>query len=195
MFSILHFLAEQPLITFGVVVMLGMAIGRVTVGGISLGAAGILFAAIGVAAWGTAENVTISVPEPIGFLGLSLFAFATGVVSGPGFFDALRSSWLLMLAVAVVICCGAAVTLTVGRALGLDPHTIAGVFAGSRPTRRRWPRPVAVPGQRSVMRAHTCSVCWECWPPPRCRCPAGLRTSTLRNRWSTSPFGWTACHR
>ncbi|WP_245905950.1 aspartate-alanine antiporter-like transporter [Mycolicibacterium palauense] len=125
-------LADQPMITFGISVMLGAALGAVSIAGVSLGSAGILFAAIGLAAWGAADGVTIAVPEPVGFLGLVLFAFATGIISGPGFFEALRSSWPLMLAVAGVILGAAVVTFGLGRLVGLEPEAIAGVFAGSQ---------------------------------------------------------------
>lgn len=130
--EVLQFLADQPLITIGLVVLLGTALGGISVGGVSLGGAGILFAAIGLAALASAWDITIAIPEPVGFLGLALFALATGIISGPGFFEALRSSWPLMLAVAVVILAGAAVALGLGRLLGMDQESIAGVFAGSQ---------------------------------------------------------------
>ncbi len=130
--GVLQFLSEQPLITIAVVIMIGTALGALSVRGIQLGAAGILFAALGLAAWGASAGVEIEVPEALGSFGLALFAFATGVISGPGFFAAIRTAWPLMLSVGGVIFAAAAVTLILGRAMGLDNDAIAGVFAGSQ---------------------------------------------------------------
>ncbi|MCV7082113.1 AAE family transporter [Mycolicibacterium insubricum] len=128
----MQFLGDQPLITVALVIMAGTALGAVSIRGIQLGAAGILFAALGLSAWGAAAGVNIEVPDALGSFGLALFAFATGVVSGPGFFAAIRTSWPLMLSAAGVIFAAAAVTLILGRAMGLDSDAIAGVFAGSQ---------------------------------------------------------------
>lgn len=129
---LLQLLSEEPLITIALVIMAGTALGAVSVRGVQLSTAGILFVALGLAAWGTSAGVEIAVPEALGSFGLALFAFATGVISGPGFFAAIRTAWPLMLAVAGVIFAAAATTLVLGRMVGLDAQTIAGVFAGSQ---------------------------------------------------------------
>ena len=130
--ALLQFLSDQPLITIAVVIMLGAGLGALSIRGVALGTAGILFVALGVAAWGAHLGITIAIPENVGSFGLALFAFATGVISGPGFFAAIRTAWPLMLAVAAVIFAAAAATLGAGRLFGLDQQAIAGVFAGSQ---------------------------------------------------------------
>lgn len=129
--TLLDGLGAQPLLLLFLVVGVGAVLGRVRVRGISLGAAAVLFTAIAVTAAGVHDGVTIAIPETVGSLGLVLFAFVTGITSGPNFFHALRAAWPLMLAVAVVLVAGAATAVGVGAALGLDAQVVAGTFAGA----------------------------------------------------------------
>lgn len=130
--AVLEFLAEQPIIVIGLAVMVGSLLGGVSVKGISLGAAGILFVALALGALGSAFDVVVEIPEPIGNLGVSLFALATGIISGPAFFAALRSAWPMMLTVAAALGATAALTWAIGDLAGLSREAIAGVFAGSQ---------------------------------------------------------------
>nr|WP_277816529.1 MULTISPECIES: TrkA C-terminal domain-containing protein [Microbacterium] len=110
---------------------LGAALGRVRVGGISLGAVGVLFAAIGLNAWAVSQGVTLEIPAAVGDLGVIVFAFCTGVIAGPGFFNALRSSYATILADIAFLLAAAAAGFLLGRMLGVTPETIAGTFAGA----------------------------------------------------------------
>lgn len=131
MTAVFEFLAAQPVIVLFALIGLGAAVGRVRVAGVSLGAVAVLFAAIGVTAWGVSQGVVIAIPPPIGDAGLVLFAFCTGIIAGPGFFNALRTAYPLMLVVAALLLVGAAIAFFLGTALGVPPLTIAGSFAGS----------------------------------------------------------------
>jgi putative transport protein len=124
-------LAEQPLLLLFGVLGVGAVIGRISVRGISLGAAAVLFSAIGVTAWADSFGIAVEIPEVVGFLGLAVFAFVTGITSGPNFFHTLRTAWPVMLAVAAVLVAGAATAVGLGRTLGLRAETIAGTFAGA----------------------------------------------------------------
>ncbi|WP_410050684.1 aspartate:alanine exchanger family transporter [Actinomyces sp. MRS3W] len=129
--GLLNALADNPVLTLFLLVGIGMLVGRIKAGGVSLGAAAVLFAGIILAAWGIAEGIVIEIPPQLGTLGLTLFTFAIGVQSGPNFFHVLRTAagpLAIMLAVLVV---GAGAGLGVGRALGMDPAMIAGTFAGA----------------------------------------------------------------
>lgn len=129
--SVFGFLAEHPLLVMFAVIGAGAALGRVRIAGISLGAVAVLFGMIALTAWGVSLGVVIEIPAYVGDLGLVLFAFATGLIAGPGFVNALRTSYWMLLAVALVILVAAAVTLGLGHLLGMSNETIAGTFAGS----------------------------------------------------------------
>lgn len=127
----LEFLADQPLLFLGLIVCIGAALGRVTVGGVSLGPVAVLFTAIALTAWGQSQDVVVEVPEVLGTFGLVVFAFATGILAGPSFFTTLRTAWQVVLAIAVVLVVAAGIGLAVGRAFGLESEAIAGTFAGA----------------------------------------------------------------
>ncbi len=97
----------------------------------SLGAIAVLFTAIGLTAWSVAVGEPIGVPAVVGDVGLVVFAFCTGIIAGPGFFNALKTAYPLMIVVAVIMLVAATATLALGRAADLDPLTIAGTFAGA----------------------------------------------------------------
>lgn len=126
-----EFLQAQPVLVVFVLVGLGAAIGRLRFGGLSLGAVAVLFTAIAVTAWSDSAGALIEVPPAIGDVGLVVFAFCTGLIAGPGFFNALKTSYPLMLIVAGVLIATAVVAFVVGTMLGITPVTIAGTFAGA----------------------------------------------------------------
>ncbi|MCR2764920.1 transporter [Microbacterium sp. zg.B48] len=128
---VFDFLAAQPVLTAFLLVGLGSALGRVRVGGVSLGAIGVLFAAMGLTAWGVATGVTIELPALIGDTGLVVFAFCVGLIAGPSFGHTLRTAYPLLLVVTAVLLATAATGLLLGRALGFSTVTIAGTFAGA----------------------------------------------------------------
>lgn len=131
MTAVFEYLAQHPVIVLFLLIGLGAALGRVRIGGVSLGAVAVLFAGMGITAWGVALGVTLELPAAIGDLGLVLFAFCIGIIAGPGFFNAMRTSWSLMLVVTGILIVGAATAFGLGTALGVPPVTIAGTFAGA----------------------------------------------------------------
>ncbi len=131
MTHVLELLAAQPVLLLFALVGAGAAIGHLKVRGIGLGAAAVLFLALGVGALGAAHDVELRVPETLGVLGLTLFTFTVGIVSGASFFASLRKSLGLIAAMVGVLGLGGLVAVGVGRLLGLDAPTIAGAFAGA----------------------------------------------------------------
>lgn len=128
---VFRMLEENQVLLLFILVGIGMLFAWVRVKGISLGAAAVLFFAIGITAWAKADGYQLEVEHDLGILGLALFAFAIGINSGPNFFHTLKSSLgplVLMLAV-FALATGAAAGL--GRALGMDWALIAGTFAGA----------------------------------------------------------------
>lgn len=129
--AIVDSLAANPLLHLALAVGLGSLLGRIPLGKVRLGAAAVLFAAIGVTALGAANGARIEIPAIVGDLGLALFAFAIGLTSGPSFFSAVRRDWPRMLAVAAVLVLVGVGALGLGGLLGLDRATIAGAYAGA----------------------------------------------------------------
>ncbi len=129
--DVFEFLADQPLVVLFVVILVGTVIGRITVAGVSLGAAAVLFTAIALTAWGTTYDVTLVMPDELGNLGLVLFAFTVGMLSGEAFFRALRTAWPMVLTIVAVLAGGAAVAFALGNAFGVNAETIAGTYAGA----------------------------------------------------------------
>ncbi|MEU1972188.1 TrkA C-terminal domain-containing protein [Microbacterium sp. NPDC019599] len=125
------FLAAQPVIVVFLLVGLGAALGRVRVGGVSLGAVAVLFTAMGLVAWSVAVGEPIAIPSYIGDVGLVVFAFCTGIIAGPGFFNAIKTAYPLMIVVAVMMAIAAGAAVLLGKAATLNPVTIAGLFAGA----------------------------------------------------------------
>ncbi len=131
MTAIFEQLADAPLLLLAVLLALGAAVGHVRVAGVRLGPAAVLFAALGVSAWATSTGVELEIPEVIGIFGLVLFTYTVGVVSGTHFFASLRRGWPSMLVVAGALALVGAVAVLVGRALSLEPGTVAGAYAGA----------------------------------------------------------------
>lgn len=127
----LQFLVDEPVLLLVVLLALGAALGRIRIVGVPVGPAAVLFAAIGVSAYGTSQGHALALPEPVGVLGLVLFTYTVGVIGGPTFFGSLRTGWRLMAGVVATLAVVAGVAVAVGRALGLDAATVAGAFAGA----------------------------------------------------------------
>ena len=75
---------------------------------------------------------TLALPDFVPQLGLVLFVYSVGVAGGPAFFSSLGRAALRTGAVVLAgLLVAAAVTVSLGRALGLGGPTIAGLYAGS----------------------------------------------------------------
>lgn len=90
-------MSTQPVLLLAILLGLGSLLGSVRYKGVRLGPAAVLFGAIAVSSLGTADEVKLEIPEVVGTLGLVLFTYAVGLVSGPNFF--LRGGWTAMVAV------------------------------------------------------------------------------------------------
>lgn len=132
MSSVFSYLAAQPILFVFLLVGVGMAFGQIKIKGIGLGAAAVLFVAIGVSAWGDSVGVEVAVPPIIGTLGLVIFAFAIGVNSGASFFHNLKTALGPITAMLVVFVVAAGAAYGIGRfVFGMDSAMIAGIFAGA----------------------------------------------------------------
>lgn len=124
----LNILVENPTLTVFVVLLLGFLIGSVRFFGFSLGSAGVLFAGLLVSALD--PNVKL---DPIVYeLGLALFVYTIALASGHHFVQSLNRQGLQRNALVLgMLLVGAALTVLVGKLLGLAPGETAGLFAGS----------------------------------------------------------------
>lgn len=129
--SVFEFLASQQLLYSFLLLGLGMAVGHIKVKGVSLGAAAVLFAGIALTAVGMTYGVEMLVPHEVGTLGLAVFAFAIGIVSGPSFFHAMRNSAHVILMVVLALAIGTGIAFGLGRVLNMETALIAGTFAGA----------------------------------------------------------------
>lgn len=119
-------LFSEPLFVLFAILALGYALGQIKVRGISLGAAGVLFAALFFGHYG------LKVPKEVMDLGLLLFVYSVGIQSGPHFFRTFRKSGLQFVAIAAVtILTAAAVTVVMARALHIPFDLACGLFTGA----------------------------------------------------------------
>lgn len=131
MVSIFELLAEQPVLFLFVLIGAGMAFGHIKVKGVGLGAAAVLFLAIGLAAWAEAYGIELRVTPQLGTLGLTMFTFAIGINSGASFFHNIKTAVGPILTMIALYVLTATTGLFIGKSLGMDVPLIAGTFAGA----------------------------------------------------------------
>jgi putative transport protein len=124
---VIEVLQKHPEVTFFLVLGIGYALGKLKVGGFTLGAVtGTLLAGVVVGQLGV--QVSNEVKQAF-FL---LFLFSIGFRTGPQFFRGLRSDGLQQaLLSAIVATTGLVVAYVVSRMFGYDAGTAAGVIAGA----------------------------------------------------------------
>lgn len=124
----LDHLAGNPILLLFAVVAVGYPLGRLSIRGVGLGVAAILFAGLGVGAL----DPRLRLPEVVQQLGLVLFVYSIGLASGPGFFATLRRHGLRNAALAGLALAVTAVVVVAGSLLtGTAAEQAPGIFAGS----------------------------------------------------------------
>lgn len=132
MSDLFSLLAEQPIMLAFLLVGGGMALGQIKVKGVALGAAAVLFLAIGVAAWSTAEGIDLAIPHIVGTLGLVIFAFSIGNNAGGTFFKSLKQATGPIITMVLLFIAAAAAAFVVGTyVFDMDIALISGTFAGA----------------------------------------------------------------
>jgi putative transport protein len=125
---LVELLQENPLLLLFLVAAIGYPIGKIKVGGSSLGVAAVLFVGL---AFG-ALDPALALPEVIYLLGLVLFVYTIGLASGAIFFSSLRRKGLQYnLLVAGGLALAAAMAVLARQVFGLSGPLTAGMFAGS----------------------------------------------------------------
>ena len=120
----------HSILLLGVIISLGLLLGKVKIAGISLGATFILFVGIIMGHFGLSMDAVL-----IDFLrdfGLILFIFAIGMRVGPGFFSSFREGGVTLNALAVgVVLLGAITALILHFITGIDVPTMVGIMSGA----------------------------------------------------------------
>lgn len=117
---------ENPTFVLFAILFTGLALGNITIKGVSLGASGVLFTAL------LAGHLKLQVPAGISEIGTAFFVYAVGLGVGNRFFSSLRSRGRKLIMVALVIvlsgwlCAWGSCLL-----LGIDLSMGAGLFAGA----------------------------------------------------------------
>ncbi|MDR2042177.1 MAG: transporter, partial [Tannerella sp.] len=120
----------HSVLLLSVVIFLGILLGRIKVGSISLGITFVLFAGILLAHFGFSMN-----PHILHFFkefGLILFVYSIGMQVGPGFFSSFRKGGMTlnMLAMGVVFS-GVLITLSIHYLTGIPMPTMVGILSGA----------------------------------------------------------------
>jgi putative transport protein len=119
-------LLKEPMLVLFAILALGSWIGRWSVRGVSLGAAGVLFVGLVFGHFG------LEVPAAARDLGLLLFVYAVGLSAGPRFFRTFQRRGLQFVVIALAtVTSGALLTLGVAYVLHLDHSLAAGLYAGA----------------------------------------------------------------
>lgn len=117
----------DPLWTLFAVVTLGLALGKIRVGGISLDNAAVIFVGL------TFGHFGLLIPPIFQSLGLVLFVFSVGMQSGPGFLSSFsRNGWTMILPTALMILTSVAVMLGMATLFGIDLRLALGLLTGGR---------------------------------------------------------------
>ena len=111
-------------------IALGKLLGKIKIGGITLGVTWILFVGIAFGHFGMGID-----PKVLGFIkefGLILFIYSVGMQVGPGFFSSLKQNGLKLNAMSIgVILTGILTTCLIAAASGTSLITLTGVMAGA----------------------------------------------------------------
>jgi putative transport protein len=120
-------LRENPEVTFFLVLGIGYLLGKLRLGGFTLGAVtGTLLAGVAIGQLGVVVSGEV---KQCFFL---LFLFSIGFRTGPQFFRGLKSDGLEQAALSVIVATtGLAVAYIVSRLFGYDSGTAAGLIAGA----------------------------------------------------------------
>jgi putative transport protein len=115
-----------PLLILFISIALGLLLGRIKLGGLSLGSSGVLFVAL------LFGHLGYTVPPGLGDLGLVLFVYCVGITAGPSFFRAfVRQGRDLAKLVGVLVVAAGAASWLAARWLALPRDLVVGLFAGS----------------------------------------------------------------
>jgi len=126
--TVIRTLAENPLLLLFTVAAIGYPLGRIRIGGASLGTASVLFVGIAIGA----IDPRLKLPDIVFLMGLSLFVYCIGLNSAPAFFRAFTKSGLrdVSLALGMLTLAGVGAYL-LGHRLGVPPPQASAMYSGA----------------------------------------------------------------
>jgi putative transport protein len=120
----------HSILLLSVVIATGIALGKIKIGGISLGITFVLFVGITSGHFGLKIN-----PEILHFFkefGLILFVYSVGMQVGPGFFSSFRKGGITLNLLATgVVLAGVATMLIIHYITGIPMPTMVGILSGA----------------------------------------------------------------
>lgn len=124
----MELLYDNPILVLCVIIAIGYVVGRVRIGGFSLGIAAVLFAGLGVSAF----DHKLALPQIVYLLGLVLFVYTIGLSSGPGFFRALRARGLRdnLFALGILLT-GAGLAVAAAKLFHIKGELAVGMYTGA----------------------------------------------------------------
>jgi putative transport protein len=121
----LQALLDNSLFVLFAAIAVGLLVGRVNVGGLSLGSSAVIFVALVLGHFGA------DIPDGVGTVGLVFFVYCVGITAGPGFFRAFAAQGkALTVLVAVTVAVAAAATVLVAHLFTVPADLAVGIFAG-----------------------------------------------------------------
>lgn len=120
----------HAVLTFALVITLGILLGKIKIGGVSLGITWILF--VGIFASHFGMTVEGPVRHFIQEFGLILFVFSIGLQVGPGFFSSFKHGGMTLVAcAAAIVMLGVATAYVLHIATGVPIPTMVGILSGA----------------------------------------------------------------
>jgi putative transport protein len=120
----------HTILLFGIAISLGVLLGKIKIGGISLGITWVLFVGIALSHFGFMVEVELN--HFIKEFGLILFVYSIGLQVGPGFFSSFKKDGLrLNLLATSIILLGVTMAIIFYYTSGLPISTIVGVLSGA----------------------------------------------------------------
>ena len=120
----------HTVLTLALVITVGILLGRVKIGGISLGITWILFTGIAASHFGM--TVDRDVLHFIQEFGLILFVFSIGLQVGPGFFSSFKQGGMTLVSLAsAIVLLGVAITYIIHVVTGTPIPTMVGILSGA----------------------------------------------------------------
>lgn len=125
-----HHSVAQAVLVLSLVIAVGLMLGSLSVGGIRLGIAGVLFSGILFAQMGLRIE-----PETLEFvreLGLIFFVYTIGMQLGPGFMNSFKKDGLRFnIMAAMIVLGGVVITWGIIHFAGVDKAVAVGLFSGA----------------------------------------------------------------
>ena len=125
-----HESVAYTVIIYSIVIAVGVALGKVRIGGVSFGIACVLFAGIAASHFGFTVNGEVQ--HFVKEFGLILFVYTIGLQVGPGFFASFQREGIKFNALAVLVVGLCMLTVIALHYLtGIDMPTMVGIMSGA----------------------------------------------------------------